>query len=145
VRHEGKKNASLDSQFVYRSTNKNRKLTQKDGDFVIFTGYRKILKREDDGFFPGFRADGWFKSTGTQTGDVLKDGVAYQFVDSIDDANPMIFKRCTFPVKGTRIISFTNQPTWNLNYGITDNCDDQATLTINGITTAVTLPLDPWE
>jgi len=141
MKHEPK---SQDPQFAYRSTSKDRKVTQLNGDYIITNGYRRISKREDDGGYPHLpqAVKRWYKITGVQTGDIMSGGVSYQFRDSVDRANPVLYKYCEFPVKGNKIIDFTNQSSWFVNYGITTDCDDQAEVTIDGVTTTVTLPLD---
>lgn len=142
VRHESK---TQDPQTAYRQTSLNRKLTEINGDYIIYNGAKRFVKREDDGFYPNIRVQGWFKVTGVETGDVLSGGVSYQFRDSIDVANPIIYKRCDFVVAGNRIINFTNQPTWIVDYGtIVRDCDNLADLTIDGVTTTVTLPINLW-
>jgi len=130
-----------DPQTVYRSTQNNRKVTQTNGDYIIYNGYRRIVKREDDGEYPGF-PDGYFRVTGLLSGDEMKGGVSYQWSDSVDLAQPLIYNHCAFIVKGIVLITFTNQTDWAIDYG-TGDCDDQATLTQDGITTPITLPILP--
>lgn len=128
---------------VYRITQKDKKVIQTNGDYIIYGGYRRIVKKDDGPGYPGF-PDGFFRVSGTQTGDEMKGGVPYQWVATIDDANPLIYNYCAFIVKGQIDVTFTNQDPWHINYGSTgrDNCDDQADLTINGVTTTVTLPFE---
>lgn len=127
---------------VYRITFKNRKLTQTNGDYIIYGGYRRIVKRDNNPVYPGF-PNGGFKVTGTVTGNEMKAGVPYQWVATIDVANPLIYNFCDFIVKGNTEVTFTNQSTWLVNYGTDARiCDDQAELTVDGVTTTVTLPLE---
>lgn len=128
---------------VYRITQKDKKVIQTNGDYIIYGGYRRLVKKDDGPGYPGF-PDGFFRVSGTQTGDEMKGGVSYQWVATIDDANPLIYNYCDFIVRGQADVTFTNQDSWHINYGSTgrDNCDDQAELTINGVTTTVTLPFE---
>jgi hypothetical protein len=132
-----------DPQNVYRLTQKDRKLTQPNGDYVIYNGERRLVKRDTSSEYPGFPW-GYFKLTGSVTGDELKGSDSYQWTDSIDLANPVIYDFCDFIVKGHLHIDFNNnQPSWDVDYGSKGDCDDQATLTSDGNTTTVTLPLEP--
>lgn len=127
---------------VYRITFKNRKVIQPNGDYIIYGGHRRIVKRDNNPVYPGF-PDGGFKVTGTITGNEVKAGVPYQWVATIDVANPLIYNFCDFIVKGNTEVTFTNQSTWLVNYGTDARiCDDQAELTVDGVTTTVTLPLE---
>lgn len=144
VKHMPKNNGTLDNAF--RVVQQNKKLTEINGDYIIYTGAKRFTKREDDGGLPDIKPQGWFKITGVEFGDVFSSGVSYQYADSIDDANPLIYKHCDFVVAGLRFIGFTNQPSWIVDYGnVVNNCDDQALLTIGGGSpTPVTLPLNLW-
>lgn len=129
-----------DPQNVYRQTFNNRKATQLNGDYTITNGAKRLVKQVDDGTYPGpIPNTGNFRVTGIVTGDVLEGGVSYQWRDSIDNANPIIWNACQFPVRGQLFIDFTNQATWLINYGL-GTCDDQAERTINGVTETITLP-----
>ncbi|QEC66086.1 hypothetical protein FRZ67_01735 [Panacibacter ginsenosidivorans] len=142
MRHESK---NKDPQTAYRETFNNRKFTEINGDYVIANGVTRLVKREDDGFYPQVRVQGRFKLTGVTTADAFSGGVSYQYTDSIDDNDPIIYKHCEYTVAGTRYINFSNQPAWKIVYGtLVNECDDQAELTINGVTTTVTLPIDTW-
>jgi len=99
-----------------------------------------LVKQVDNGEYPGpLLYDGVFRSTGTIVGDVVTSTESYQWSDSIDDANPLIYDNCKFIVKGIRTIDFTNQSAWTIDYGL-NTCDDQATKTVDGVTTTITLP-----
>lgn len=133
---------TLNGYPVYRITQKDRKVIQPNGDYIIYGGVRRIVKKDTAALYPGF-PDGYFKVTGEITGDEVKAGVPYQWTAAIDPANPVIYYFCDFIVKGIVNVTFTNQDPWIVNYGSkTLECDDQAELTINGVTTTVTLPLE---
>lgn len=127
---------------VYRITQKDRKVIQANGDYIIYGGERRIIKKDTAVAYPGF-PDGYFRVTGQITGDEMKGGVSYQWTVDIDPNNPLVYYFCDFIVKGIINVTFTNQDPWIVNYGTkTLQCDDQAELTINGVTTTVTLPLE---
>lgn len=129
---------------LYSMTLKNRKITQTNGDYIIYNGSRRVVKKDTVSAYPGF-PNGWFRLTGSVSGDEVKGGVPYQWKDSIDAANPLIYNFCSFIVKGNLHVDFTGNPsatTWDVNYG-TGTCDNQATLSVDGGPfNSVTLPLD---
>lgn len=134
-------------QNVYRYTYTNRKATQTNGDYTIMNGAKRLVKLVDDGEYPGPLAfTGNFKVTGIVTGDVLEAGVSYQWRDSIDQDKGLTYQDCQFPVKGLLYIDFTNHSSWLIDYSSgtagtgTVVCDDQATITVDGVTTPITLP-----
>ena len=129
-----------DPQNVYRMTQINRKITQTNGDYIIYSGSRRLVKRDNDPEYPGFPM-GYFRVTGSISVDEVKGGNAYQWTDSVDKANPLIYNYCQFIVKGVLFVNFTNQSPWTVDYG-KNVCDDQAELTVDGVTTTITLPLD---
>lgn len=130
---------SGDPENEYRITLLKRKITQPNGDYTIYGGERRIVKKDDSPEYPGF-PDGYFRVTGNITGNEMRNGVAFQWNAFI--INPLIYKYCDFIVYGDLYVDFTNQSAWEVNYGMTRTCDDQAELTINGTTTTVTLPLE---
>ncbi len=130
-------------QNVYRLTQRDRKLTQPNGDYIIYSGSKRLEKLDANPVFPGF-PNGWFTATGTIIGDELKGGVSYQWTATIADANPLVYKFCDFIVKGILNITFDNgDPAWSIDYGRVTDCDNLAQLTISGVTSTVTLPLTP--
>lgn len=137
-----------DPQNVYRYTYTNRKATQTNGDYTIMNGAKRMVKLVEDGEYPGpLRFTGNFKITGITTGDVLEGGVSYQWRDSIDQDKGVTWQNCQFPVKGLEYVDFTNHDSWIIDYASgaagtgTVVCDDQATITIGGVTTPVTMPI----
>jgi len=136
-----------DPQNVYRYTYNNRKATQTNGDYTIMNGAKRLVKLVSDGEYPGPLAyTGNFKVTGIILGDVLEGGVGYQYRDSIDQDKGLTYQDCQFPVKGLLYIDFTNHSSWLIDYSSgtsgtgTVVCDDQATITVDGVTTPITLP-----
>lgn len=135
-------------QNVYRYTYTNRKATQTNGDYTIMNGAKRLVKLTNDGQFPGpLLYTGEFKVTGIVTGDVSESGVSYQWRDSIDQDKGLTYDSCQFPVKGLLYIDFTNHSSWLLSYDYPGTagsgnvvCDDQATITVDGVTSPITLP-----
>jgi len=135
--HNSRKNGP---QNVYRKTQINRKVTSPNGDVTIFNGYRRLVKKDEDGLYPGPIHGGHFKITGKVTGTVtLHDGTNYQWADSIYKNAPLIYRYCEFPIEGKLNIDFTNHASWFVDYG-DGTCDDLADITESGVTTTVTVP-----
>ena len=116
-------------QNKYRISDFNRKVTQPNGDYIIYGGVRTIQKLDTDPEFPGF-PDGWFRVKGSITGDELKAGQSYHWEATIDV--PLIYQYCDYIVYGTMTVVFTNQDPWSVNYGSGRVCDDEAQVTISG-------------
>lgn len=135
---------SGEPQNVYNQVARNRKLTQPNGDYIIFNSSKRLVKWEDDGQQVVYLRRGYWRMTGITNGDAMEGGVAYQFRDSIDVQNPLIWNRCDYVVRGKEFYDFTNQPSWEVDYG-PNVCDNLAELTIDGagVTTTITLPLQP--
>jgi len=135
----------LPNTSTYKLVLIDRKVTQPNGDFIIYNGERNLIKYvPDDIRFPDpTNTSGWYKLTGTRSGDEMKGGVSSQWLASIDDNDPLIYKFCGFVTKGTLHVQFTNQSDWLVNFGKVFECDDKADVTQDGVTTTVTLPLEP--
>jgi hypothetical protein len=126
---------------VFNLSEFDRRVTQPNGDFINYNGSRRVIKYvPDDIHFPG-DSTGWYRVTGTQSGDELKGTDSYQWIATIDDANPEVYKFCQFVNNGTLHVQFTNQSDWSVDFGKVGVCDDLAALTQDGVTTIVTLPL----
>ena len=133
---------SGEPQNVYHQVARNRKLTQPNGDYIIFNSSKRLVNWDDDGQEIVYLRRGYWRMTGITDGDAMESGVGYQFRDSIDVQNPLIYRYCDYVVKGKEFYDFTNQSSWEVDYG-PNTCDDQADLTVDGTTTTITLPLEP--
>ncbi|MFI5134555.1 MAG: hypothetical protein ACHQD9_01760 [Chitinophagales bacterium] len=78
-------------------------------------------------------SDDVYKFSGTLSGTNL-NGVAY----TATITTPLVKNACDWYVSGTVDFTRTNMPTATLDYG-NGNCDDQATVTVNGQTKTITL------
>jgi len=132
-----------DGDAAYRLRQINRKVTQPNGDFIIYNSNRRVLKFvPNDIHFPDESNTGWYRVTGTQNGDEIKGGVSYQWTSTINPDTPLIYKFCPFVTKGRMTVVFTNQSNWEIDFGLVSVCDNLAEVTQNGVTTTVTLPLN---
>lgn len=130
---------NIDLQNKYMIRDFDRKVTQPNGDYTIYGGTRSIQKLDTDPEFPGF-PDGWFRVKGFITGTEMKGGETYNWTATIEE--PLVYQYCDYIVFGTMNVNFSNKDKWFVSYGERRECDDQAFITINGVTTPVTLPLD---
>jgi hypothetical protein len=146
VKIEGKatiahNDSTVDGDAVYRLKQINRKVTQPNGDFIIYNSSRRVIKfMPNDIHFPDESNTGWYRVTGTQNGDEMKGGISYQWTSTID--SPLIYKSCSFVTKGSMTVVFTNQSNWFIDFGRIYICDNLAELTQDSVTTTVTLPLN---
>ncbi len=117
------------------------KLTRPSGSFVQWNSNKVITQTE--GMATAAPIDDWFKIEGNSVGQVSRLGRTFQFESTITE--PLIKKfSCRWLVKGILRTVRTNalNPTgWAavLNFG-TGNCDNLATITINGVVRQITLP-----
>jgi len=149
VKIEGKatinhNDSTIDGNDVYALKQVNRKVTQTNGDFIIYNSDRRVIKFvPNDIHFPGdSNTTGWYRVTGTQSGDEMKSGQSYQWASTINADTPLIYKFCPFVTKGRMTVVFSNKSNWEINFGKVGQCDDQAEVTQDGVATTVTLPLD---
>lgn len=131
-----------DPQNTYRKTFINRTITEVNGDVYIYNGDRRLVKKQDDGTYPGPIYIGNFRVTGSVSASVSPmSGAPYTWVDSVDKAQPLLYRDCIYPGQGVLITSFSDGSVWTVDYGL-GGCDTQATLSIDGsLPVPVTLPL----
>jgi len=134
--------SNIDGNAVYRLRQVNRKVIQPNGDYIIYNSSRRVIKFvPNDIHFPDEpNPSGWYRVTGTQTGDEMKGGVSYQWTSTID--TPLIYKFCPCVTKGRMTVVFTNHSNWEIDVGRIFICDNLAEVTQDGVTTTVTLPLN---
>ena len=120
----------------------NAKLTKPNGNYVNWNAVRTITQIDGMGtqFFP---LDDVFKLESAGNGKVKRGDIIVAW--NTETVEPLIKRfNCRWIVKGVvrtaRLNLSTNSP-WvaRLNYG-DGNCDNKAVLTINGISTEITLP-----
>lgn len=118
----------------------NMRLTKPNGNYSKWNGIRKRTQVEGNGTL--IPADDMFKITGHSNGQVKYDNLIFNWRSEITE--PLIRKfTCRWVQKGIVKSWRENLPSTSpwiavLNYG-TGTCDNQATLTINGVTKQITL------
>lgn len=119
----------------------NAKLTKPSGNYTFWNS-NKLISQTEGLITPGIPIDDVFKVEGSAHGQVKKDNLLVAWESNITD--PLIKKfSCRWIVKGTirTVRVATNvSPRWVavLDFG-TGNCDNQGTITINGVTRQITL------
>lgn len=120
----------------------NAKLTKPNGNYVNWNAVRTITQIDGMGT-PFFPLDDVLKLESTGNGKVKRGDIIVAW--NTETVEPLIKRfNCRWIVKGivrtARLNLSTNSP-WvaKLNYGNGD-CDNKAILTINGISTEITLP-----
>jgi len=119
----------------------NAKLSKPNGNYSEWNSHKTITQVEGLGT-PELPFDDIYKIQGSATGKVKKDDRLYAWTSEIVD--PLIKKfTCPWIVKGqvkNSKVSNSSNSTWVavLDYGNGD-CDNQATITINGIEHQITL------
>jgi len=122
----------------------NGKLTRPDGNFIEWNSIRTITQVE--GFAtPDYPRDDAFKIEGSANGYVKRSNLLVRWESTITE--PLLRRLiCQWIVKGRIRTVRANLPDptnsrWVavLDFG-TGNCDNQATITINGVTRQITLP-----
>jgi hypothetical protein len=120
----------------------NAKLTKHTGNYIEWNCNKTITQIEGL-ITPDMPRDDAFKIEGTSRGKALRGNILVAWQSSI--AEPLIKKfLCPWIVKGIiksmRANVTSNDPRWHstLNFG-NGGCDRKATLTINGVSTEITL------
>ncbi len=122
----------------------NGKLTRPNGDFIEWNSNRTITQIEGSAT-PTYPRDDVFKIEGAARGHVKRGNLLVNWESTITE--PLIRRfTCQWIVKGQIRTLRTNLPNPNnspwvaiLDFGL-GGCDNQATITINGITRQITLP-----
>ena len=118
----------------------NAKLTKPSGDYTYWNSHKVITQTE--GLTTSTPLDDVFKIDGSAHGQVKKDNLIVAWESNILDSLVKKFS-CPWIVKGTvkTVRTATNvSPRWTavLDFG-SGNCDNQAVITINGVTHQITL------
>ena len=121
----------------------NGKLLQPNGNYVEWNSVRTVTQIEGNGT-PEMPRDDVFKIEGSANGVVKRDSLLVRWESTI--VEPLIRRfTCRWIVKGTVKAIRANLPPGStrwigvLDFG-TGACDNQATLTVNGISRQITLP-----
>lgn len=130
--------------FKYRVEVINGKLTKPDGNYIEWNSTRTITQVEGMAT-PDFPKDDAFKIEGSADGTVKRGNLLVRWQSTITE--PLLRRvTCRWIVKGRIRTARINLPDPNnsrwvavLDFG-NGICDNQATLTINGVTHQITLP-----
>ncbi|MBC7850082.1 MAG: hypothetical protein H7Y31_10115 [Chitinophagaceae bacterium] len=129
-------NTSTQSVKSFRVEVIGAKLTKLNGNFTQWNSDRTLSQIEGLGT-PLFPLDDVLKLEGSSNGSVKKGDRFLQWSAIIQE--PLIKKfTCRWIAKGVIILSKSNSPVAELNYG-TGNCDNKATLSVNGQVLEITL------
>ena len=120
------------------------KITHPDGNYIEWNSTRTITQVEGS-LTPDYPRDDAFKIEGSANGNVRRGNLLVHWESTITE--PLLrWVTCQWIVKGRIRTVRGNLPNPNnspwvgvLDFG-TGNCDNQATLTINGVTRQITLP-----
>ncbi|MHC1703728.1 MAG: hypothetical protein AB9846_07455 [Tenuifilaceae bacterium] len=128
---EGEKRITKTAQYQYTITLTGGKVTFTDG--TAYTRESSRIRTWEEGYDTPALLDNVFTVTGTSTG-VNRQGLTYTHTIT----NALVFKvACRWIVEGT-VESVCADNTVTLDYG-TGECDNLATMTLNGVTTEITL------
>lgn len=134
-------NTSTSQVHQFKVEVQNAKLIKPNGNYSQWNSTRTITQMEGLGTV-NFPFDDIYKIQGSANGKVKRGDRLFAWMSEITE--PLIKKfTCRWIVKGrvrTARVSNTNTSSWVavLDYG-NGNCDNQATVTINGITHQITL------
>jgi hypothetical protein len=131
-------NASTAQQSIFTITVRNGKLTKPNGDYIQWNSTKTITQIEGNGT-PFVPLDDIFSIKGESSGTTKRDTVIFQWSARTLPDNPLIKRfACRWIVKGKIAIRRTNSDVAVIDYG-TGQCDNKATITINGVVHEITL------
>ncbi|HYC27916.1 MAG TPA: hypothetical protein VEB42_03855, partial [Chitinophagaceae bacterium] len=131
-------NQSTSQQWVFNIKVVNGKLIKNNGDYTQWNSNKTITQVEGSGT-PLLPLDDVFSIKGESNGTVKRDANLYQWAARTLPDNPLIKRfTCRWIVKGKIAIRRTNSDVAVIDYG-TGQCDNKATITINGTTFEITL------
>lgn len=131
-------NQSTSQQSVFNIKVVNGKLTRPNGNYTQWNSNKTITQIEGSGT-PFFPLDDVFSIKGESNGTVKRDATLYQWAARTLPDFPLIKRfTCRWIVKGKIAIRRSNSDVAVIDYG-TGQCDNKATITINGTTFEITL------
>lgn len=131
-------NKSTAQQWTFAITVRNGKLTKPNGNYTQWNTTKTITQIEGNGT-PLFPLDDVFSIKGESNGTVKRDSTLFQWAARTLPDNPLIKRfACRWIVKGKIAIRRTNSDVALIDYG-TGQCDNKATITINGVSFEITL------
>jgi hypothetical protein len=156
VTYDGYKIDSLSIQGTHTITNSttgnqrqftidvtDAKITKPSGNYTSWNSHKVLTQVEGNGT-PDWPLDDIFTLSGTANGKVQRRNDLFAWRAEIPTSNPLTKKFiCPWFVKGVlkvwrETLSSNSQWTASLDFG-TGDCDNKASLTINGVTTQITL------
>jgi hypothetical protein len=134
------KNLSTPQEFKYEVSLFNGKITNVNNGKYMKREAVHVIKQVQGLGTPFFPLDDVFQITGGARGETNRSGAAIFWSRTILPAEPVIKKfTCHWFVEGKVKIERSNAPTAILDYG-NGNCDNLATITVNGNTRVIVLP-----
>lgn len=131
-------NQSTSQQWTFNIKVTNGKLTKPNGNYTQWNTNKTITQVEGSGT-PLFPLDDAFSIKGESNGTVKRDATLYQWAARTLPDQPLIKRfACRWIVKGKIAIRRTNSDVAVIDYG-NGQCDNKATVTINGATFEITL------
>jgi hypothetical protein len=131
-------NKSTSQQWIFGITVRNAKLTRPNGNYSQWNTTKTITQIEGNGT-PLFPLDDVFSIRGESNGTVKRDTALFQWAARTLPDHPLIKRfACRWIVKGKIAIRRTNSDVAVIDYG-TGQCDNKATITINGVSFEITL------
>ena len=131
-------NKSTSQLWVFGITVRNGKLIKPNGNYTQWNSTKTITQIEGNGT-PQFPLDDVFSIRGESSGINKRDSTIYQWAARTLPDHPLIKRfACRWIVKGKIAIRRTDSDVAVIDYG-TGQCDNKATITINGVTFEITL------
>lgn len=132
------KNESTSQQSIFTITVRDGKLTKPNGNYIQWNSTKTITQIEGNGT-PFVPIDDVFSIKGESAGTTKRDTLVYQWAARTLPDNPLIKRfACRWITKGKIAIRRTNSDVAVIDYG-TGQCDNKATITINGVVLEITL------
>lgn len=129
-------NKSTQNSLVFRNQVIGGKISKANGNYTEWSKDKTWEQVEGLGT-PFFPLDDVYKITGQANGAVKRGNDFMQWSHII--SKPLYRKfTCRYTVKGEVTIQRSNRPVAVLDFG-TGNCDNKATITVNGVTREITL------
>jgi hypothetical protein len=134
------RNLSTPNEFKYEVKVENGKITNVNNGKYGTRNALHVIKQVQGLGTPFFPFDDIFQITGGARGETNRPGTVVNWGRTILNDEPVIKKfTCHWFVEGKVRIERSNAPTALLDYGA-GQCDNKATITVNGVTRVITLP-----
>lgn len=132
------KNETTAQQAIFTITVRDGKLTRPNGNYIQWSSTKTITQIEGNGT-PFLPLDDIFSIKGESSGTTKRESLIFQWAARTLPDNPLIKRfTCRWFSKGKIAIRRTNSDVAVIDYG-TGQCDNKATITINGVVLEITL------